>query len=117
VAASVAIVILVVATTVAAWVVSLAAAAGAGAKVSTTIVDRNGKLLLCRDGRRSLAAAGRCDDRRRSRIPKLPLAYEVTVSASMAASIRWRSGARRCSLSHAATLSPAVRPLQCNWRG
>ena len=68
----------------------LARAAAAGSrrdKVSTTIVDRNGKLLarLC-DGRRPLAVAGRCQDRRRSRLsqaaaglrrPALPVAPGV----------------------------------------
>ena len=90
---------LIVAGAFAAWVVSLGPLPLEQArKVSTTIVDRNGKLLRAyamADGRWRLPVDARTDVD--PGYLKLLLAYEDRASIRMAASIRWRSAARRCN--------------------
>ena len=103
----------------AAWVISLGPLPLAQAQqVSTTIVDRNGKLLRAyamADGRWRLPV-----DAKTGVDPgylKLLLAYEDRRFRSMPASIRWRWAAPRFSSSPAAISSPAAPPSPCNWRG
>jgi len=102
-----------------AWVISLGPLPLAQTRqVSTTIVDRNGKLLRAyamADGRWRLPVAART-----SVDPgylNLLLAYEDRRFYPMPASIRSRSAAPRSSWQPEATSSPAAPPSPCNWRG
>ena len=103
----------------AAWVVSLGPLPLEQARqVSTTVVDRNGKLLRAyamADGRWRLPV-----DAKTGVDPgylKLLLAYEDGASVPMPASIRLRWDAPRISSSRAGTSCPAAPPSRCNWPG
>ncbi len=103
----------------AAWVVSLGPLPLDKARgVSTTVVDRNGKLLRAyamADGRWRLPVNARRDVD--PTYLKCCWAMRIGASATMPASIRWRSDAPRCSLSRAVISSPAARRSPCSWRG
>jgi penicillin-binding protein 1C len=118
IAAVVSFAVLAVSGAVAAWVVSLGPLPLDQARqVSTSIVDRNGKLLRAyamADGRWRLPV-----DARTGVDPgylKLLLAYEDRCSVHTPVSIRSRWAARRFSSSAAGTSSPAARPSRCSWR-
>ena len=110
---------LIAAGSFAAWVVSLGPLPlEQSRKVSTTIVDRNGKLLRAyamADGRWRLPV-----DAKTAVDPVISNCcwrMKTAASGRMPASIRWRSGARHYNSAAAATSSPVAPPLRCNWRG
>ena len=112
-------VLIVMATAFSAWVVSLGPLPLEEArKVSTTIVDRNGKLLRAyamADGRWRLPV-----DAKTAVDPgylKLLLAYEDRRFWSHGGVDPLALGRAALQLVTAATSSPAARPLRCNWRG
>ena len=119
IAVSLAFVLIVMTTAFAGWVASLGPLPlDEARKVSTTVVDRNGKLLRAyamADGRWRLPV-----DAKTAVDPgylKLLLAYEDRRFWSHGGVDPLALGRAALQFGSAATSSPAARPLRCNWRG